>query len=134
MHPVDIDTERPVVFVAEDEYDELSRWAQSSHHPAAHLLERELSRAVLVKAGEPCTSFVRLNSLVEYKDLVSGRTRTVQLVAPGNANADENRISILSPAGAALLGLKVDDTFGWTTEDGRPRLLIVNRVQAGAHD
>jgi transcription elongation GreA/GreB family factor len=68
--------------------------------------------------------FVRLNSIVEYTDLLSGRTRKLSLVLPHEADIDQNRISVTTPVGAALLGLTPGQSFSWTTDDGRPHALV----------
>jgi regulator of nucleoside diphosphate kinase len=121
-------TEKPPIRVSEAEYEQLTAWAEGSSAPGAALLRRELDRAVLVKEGAPGAPFVRLNSPVEFEDLLSGRRRKVVLVAPGAADMDQDRLSVLAPAGAALLGLGVGDAFGWVGEDGRPRVLAVTGV------
>lgn len=122
----------PPVYVAEDEFDQLSQIAAAAASAAAGLLRAELARAVVVAAeGEP-RCFARLSSEVEYEDLTSGKVRTVELARPEAADLDEGRISVLSPVGAALLGLTPGATFSWTTEDGRPRLLRVRRVAGRA--
>jgi regulator of nucleoside diphosphate kinase len=51
----------------------------------------------------------------------------VTLVEPQEADMDESRLSVLDPAGAALLGLRPGDAFSWTVE-GRSQLLTVERV------
>lgn len=117
---------KPPVYVLEADYEVLSRIADSSS-PGGELLSRELERATLVKEGEGPRAFVRLNSTVEFSDLTSGRSRTVTVVLPDQADVGRNRLSVLAPAGAALLGLTPGDRFSWSVES-RPRLLVVNRV------
>lgn len=121
--------EKPPIYVAEADYERLSNLARVSDAPGALLLSQELDRALVVAAdaAEP-TPFVRLGSWVEYRDLASGRARAVQVVIPEAADIDQQRLSVLSPVGAALIGLSVGDTFGWTAEDGRPRVLSVQWV------
>jgi regulator of nucleoside diphosphate kinase len=122
---------KPPIFVLDTDYEQLSKLAIESGSPGSVLLIQELERATVVKEGEGPPAFVRLNSTVEFTDLVSGRTRTVTLVSPGEADMDENRLSVLAPAGAALLGLGPGATFSWTV-GGRPRVLVVNRGFDGA--
>jgi regulator of nucleoside diphosphate kinase len=118
----------PPVFVADAEFEALCEFANGAFSPGAALLQQELERATIVSRDEGPNDFVRLNATVEFTDLVSARTRTITLVAPGEADMDVNRLSVLAPAGAALLGLRPGDTFRWTTFDGRPRSLAVNRI------
>jgi regulator of nucleoside diphosphate kinase len=114
----------PPIFVAEADYEALSKMANHSTSPGAALLRQELERATVVTDGD---GFVRLNATVEFTDLTSGRRRIVTLVGPGEANMDANRLSVTAPAGAALLGLRPGDVFTWTF-DGRRRVLSVNRI------
>lgn len=48
-----------------------------------------------------------------YLDRSTGRVRTVELVLPEHSNAGEGRVSVLSPLGAALLGLAEGALFRW---------------------
>ena len=50
---------------------------------------------------------VTMNSLVRYEDRTTGTTRDVQLVYPDDADAANGKVSVLSPLGNALLGLRV---------------------------
>lgn len=125
-------TTKPKVFVTETDYERLWNLAGDSSAPGARLLRQELERATVVKDTPARSDFVRVNSTVEFADLVTGRVRRVVLVEPQDADIDADRLSILSPAGAALLGLRAGDAFAWTTADGRARALVVNRVVAEA--
>lgn len=126
MHTSEL--QKPTVFVAETEFDRLANLAAGSHAAGAELLAEELDRAVVVDESETPQPFVRLNSWVEYVDLLSGRTRTVQVSLPEAADMDENRVSVVTPVGAALIGLTAGASFGWTMKDGRPRVLTIVRV------
>jgi regulator of nucleoside diphosphate kinase len=120
-------TARPPIYVAEADFDDLSQLTADPASPGAALLAEELARATVVRTGEGPPAFVRLGSKVEFKDLMSDRVHTVTLVAPAQADMKASRLSVLAPAGAALIGLTPGDVFSWTV-DGRPRLLVVNRV------
>ncbi len=50
----------------------------------------------------------RLGSTVTYTELPSGTRRSVRVVTPPNADANEGRVSVPSPIGCALLGHGVD--------------------------
>jgi regulator of nucleoside diphosphate kinase len=123
---------KPQVRVAEADYERLWDLAGDSSAPGATLLRQELERATVVSDGHPPLPFIRLHSKVEFADLLSGRVRKVTLVEPHAADIDEDRLSVLAPAGAALIGLSPGDTFSWTVDGGRPRVLVVNRVTEGS--
>ena len=118
----------PVVHVSEPDYERLEGLAQADGSPGVRLLRRELERAVVLPEAELPAGCARLGSWVEYVDLLQGRVRTVQLVMPALADVDAGRLSVASPVGAALLGLRPEDTFGFTSEAGRPRVVVVHRV------
>ena len=119
---------KPSVYVTESEYERLSNLAESGSTRGASILGDELARAVVIKDGEFPRSFVRLHSFVEFSDLTTGRTRRVQIVLPDEADIDQDRLSVVTPVGAALIGLSVGDTIGISTEDGRPHVLEVRSV------
>jgi regulator of nucleoside diphosphate kinase len=83
-----------------------------------------------VRARVP-DSVVAMNSTVEFLDDAHGETRTVQLVYPGEADIAVNKVSVLSPVGAGLLGLKAGQSIQWPDRDGRLRALRVLKVSRG---
>ena len=118
----------PPVYVAESQYNELFAFAAVSRAAGAPLLREELGRAVLVADDRDSGAFVRLGSTVRYRDLMSGRERTVQIVPPALGDIEQNRLSVLTPAGAALLGLAAGACLRWAGEDARPRAVEVLEV------
>lgn len=126
------DLQKPTIRVADADYERLANLARSSETEGAALLSRELERARVVSDAQTVDepAFVRLGSLVEYADLVSGRVRRVEVTIPETADIDQDRLSVLSPIGAALIGLSAGDTLSWTSDDGRPRVVVVNWVGA----
>lgn len=89
--------------------------ARNSSEVAEYLSE-ELTRAEVVSDAD--THFAQMGSYVTYRDDTSGKTRTVQLVYPADANIDQQRISILTPIGAALIGLRPAQSIAWPSPDG----------------
>ena len=80
---------------------------EQSNTPAAELLDWELHRAVIVDQRSVSPDVVTMNSEVVYEDFATGARRTVRLVYPWDADASRGWISVLSPIGSALLGLRV---------------------------
>lgn len=124
---------KPSVYVTESEFERLSNLAASSATTGASLLGDELVRAIVLKDGEFPRAFVRLRSFVEFTDLMTGRSRRVQIVLPEEADIDQDRLSVLTPVGAALLGLTAGDSIGMYTDDGRSHVLRVGTVER-AHE
>jgi regulator of nucleoside diphosphate kinase len=120
---------KPLIFVAETEFELLVGLARSYRSTAAELLRQELDRAVVLGDTEPSPTFIRLGARVAYLDLPSGRIRTVRLVRPEAADIDEGALSVLTTAGAALLGLSPGDSFSVTMDDGREHVLVVIDVE-----
>ena len=123
---------KPPVFVADTEYERLANLAESVDSRGARLLGEELARATVLSGDFP-RSVVRLQSKVEFTDLTTGRTRTVEVVLPEAADIDQQRLSVLSPVGAALIGLQAGESIGMRTEDGRSHVLVIVNVEA-AHE
>lgn len=120
---------KPTIYVAEAEYERLTNLAEANPTRGGALLGDELVRAIVLKPGDHPREFVRLHSRVEFSDLMTGRTRQVQIVPPDEADIDQDRLSVVAPVGAALLGLTRGGSIGITTEDGRSQILQVNRVE-----
>lgn len=120
---------KPSVYVTGSEFERLSNLAASSSTRGATLLGDELARAIVIKDGASRRVFVRLHSVVEFTDVMTGRTRRVQVVPPDEADIDDNRLSVCAPVGAALLGLTAGDSIGMSTEDGRSHVLRVDAVE-----
>lgn len=120
---------KPSVYVTESDFERLSNLAASSDTRGASMLGDELVRAIVLKDGSSRRNFVRLNSVVEFTDLMTGQTRRVQVVPPQEADIDQNRLSVLAPVGAALVGLTAGDSIGMSTDDGRSRVLRVDTVE-----
>lgn len=94
----------------------------------AELLEEELTRASIVPDEGLPSDVVAMNSKVRFKDLYSGKESDITLVYPHEANIDEGKISILTPIGSALIGLKVGQTIRWPFPNGFEKKIQVLEV------
>jgi regulator of nucleoside diphosphate kinase len=119
----------PIIFVADTDFDMLLGLACRQTSSAAELLRRELDRAIILDDTEPAPPYVRLNARVAYLELPAGRIHTVRLVRPDAAEMEEAALSILTTAGAALLGLSAGDSFSVTMDDGSEHVLVVIDVE-----
>ena len=119
---------RPPIQVSETDADRLFLLIDRAPADTCGLRE-ELERAQ-VRACVPA-SVVAMNSMVEFLDDAHGATRTVQLVYPAQADIAANKVSVLSPVGAGLLGLKAGQSIQWPDRDGRLRALRVLKVSRG---
>jgi regulator of nucleoside diphosphate kinase len=69
-----------------------------------------------------------MGSVVEFRSNTSQQGK-VTLVFPGEADIAKGRISILTPIGAALIGLSSGQSIAWTARDGRKHELTVVSVE-----
>ena len=87
------------------------------------LLE-ELDRAVIVDPRNMPGDVITMNSRAEMRDLDSGETVAFTLVFPSEANIDEEKISVLAPIGAGMLGYRIGDQFEWKVPGGLRRMKV----------
>ncbi|MCC7254236.1 nucleoside diphosphate kinase regulator [Hyphomicrobium sp.] len=95
----------------------------------ARVLLAEMERADIVPDARVPETVVRMNSRIAF-EIDGGGRREGELVFPGEANIDEGKISVLTPIGAALIGLSPGQTMLVTGVDGRRHKLTVISVEA----
>jgi regulator of nucleoside diphosphate kinase len=88
----------------------------------------ELSRAHVVDADRIAPNIVTMHSEVVFRDEESGRERTVTLVYPNEHAAHDAALSVLTPLGAALVGLAEGQTMSFETSDGTARHVTIVKV------
>ena len=77
-----------------------------------------LDSAELVPSHEVQPDVVTMRSQVLLADLVSRETFALTLCYPSEANASAGFVSVLSPVGASLIGLRIGDIARWRTPHG----------------
>jgi regulator of nucleoside diphosphate kinase len=117
-------TQLPPIAVTTTDFDRLRALSQASTAAAA-FLAREIERARLIEPEAAGDRLVTMNSRVRYRDDVTGQERVVTLVYPGDADIDAGRISVLTPVGAALIGLSAGQSIEWEQPSGGLRSLTV---------
>jgi regulator of nucleoside diphosphate kinase len=118
----------PPIVLRTDEAHRLSTLANSSmalFPRVAYFLARETERAKVVTDDCDLHDVVRMGSQVRYCDDKTGDVRDVVLVYPHEADISLKRISVLTPVGAALIGLSVGQTIEFQTPGPRKRSLRV---------
>jgi regulator of nucleoside diphosphate kinase len=65
-----------------------------------------------------------MNSLVQVRDLRTGKTDSFLLAYPQDADPQLHKISVLSPLGMAVIGERVGSTVEWEFPSGVKRLKI----------
>ncbi|SFT27596.1 nucleoside diphosphate kinase regulator [Methylobacterium sp. yr668] len=91
-------------------------------------LAEELDRAAVVAPQALPPRVVTMHAEVSYRDDVTDQVGRMKLVYPGEEDAEGHAISVLSPVGAALVGLSERQSIRWRTPSGGFRGLTVLRV------
>lgn len=87
-------------------------------------LLQELERARVVDDGKVPEDIVRMGSTVRYRT-DSGQEPQVTLVYPVDADIAEGRISVMTPVGTALIGLRVGQSITWRDRANKRHMLTV---------
>ena len=122
----------PQIIVSNADYERLTDLATASLErlpEVANELLSEMDRAKVVQDGSVPDNVVRMGSTVTFKS-DDGNTRTLKLVYPADESLDDHRISIMTPVGAALIGLSEGQSISWTARDGKHHRLTVTKVKA----
>jgi regulator of nucleoside diphosphate kinase len=121
----------PQIIVSNADYERLTDLATASLErlpEVANELLSEMDRAKVVQDGSVPDNVVRMGSTVTFKSDDSN-TRTFKLVYPAEESLDEHRISVMTPVGAALIGLAEGQSISWAARDGRRHELTVEKVK-----
>jgi regulator of nucleoside diphosphate kinase len=100
---------------------------------ASAALLTELERADVLPETAMPADVIRIGSIIEF-EVDDGRRLKVQLVLPENADINAGKISVLTPVGAALIGLSPGQAMEWSGNDGKERLLTVLAVSRPQSD
>jgi regulator of nucleoside diphosphate kinase len=106
----------------------LSSLTSGSMAEVCEYLREELDRAHVLPAEELCADIVSIGCEVEFRDEQTGKSQKVILVYPLDADIAHRRVSVLTPVGAALLGLSINQTISFRTRTGERRQLTVLKV------
>jgi regulator of nucleoside diphosphate kinase len=130
-NPVAPETALPPLHVIDNEYDAIAELAlriEPSQPELSRRLMAELERADVHAADDLPHGVVSLYARVDFVDEGSGARRSVQLVMPADADIAANKVSILTPVGAGLIGMREGREILWPDRDGRPRGLRIVSV------
>lgn len=120
----------PQIIVSNADYERLTDLASASLErlpDVANELLSEMDRARVVDAAAVPPDVVRMGSTVTFTS-DDGNKRTLTLVYPADESLDQHRISVMTPVGAALVGLAEGQSISWTARDGRRHELTVLKV------
>jgi len=107
---------RPPLMMTETDADKITDLALAARDRAGQvssLLLDEIDRADIVAPDALPSDVISMSSTVEFIDEGTGVGRTIQLVYPHEADIEQGRISILTPVGAGLIGLREGQSIAW---------------------
>jgi regulator of nucleoside diphosphate kinase len=122
---------KPRIALSADDYERLSMLAHVARNRMPDLadeLAEEIGRAHVLAKGRHPKHTVCMNSEVEFRDETTGKARKVTLVYPEDADISRDRISVLTPVGTALIGLRTGQSITWEAPSGEIRELTVLRI------
>lgn len=121
----------PPILLCESDADRIADLAvgvQVRLPQVSAMLLKEIERARVVKDGALPADVVAMGSRVRFRDETTGTERTVRLVYPHEADIAASKVSILTPIGAGLIGLREGQSIRWEDRDGHPKVLQVIAV------
>ncbi|ASP87065.1 nucleoside diphosphate kinase regulator [Sinorhizobium meliloti] len=136
MSSIMVSSNLPLPLIGATDYRLLSRLAYQAlsrdFDIAAELIEK-LERPCVLPDDQVPPDVVRIGSIVTC-EVEDGPRRTFSLVYPDDVDAEEGRISVLTPVGVALLGLRPGQAVEWFSRDGQRNHLTVVRVEDDVKD
>ena len=84
----------------------------------------ELKSAKILPSKSFPDKVVAINTSIKVKEVESNQEFQFSLVAPQDAKIKNNKLSVLSPIGLALVGYNVGDEVQWEMPDGLKKYVI----------
>lgn len=122
---------KPPLIVGDADHRHLVSLALAMEKSSPDVSERllaELDRAKVVPQRKVPADTVQMGSTVLFSTDSAGERR-VTLVLPGEADINAGRISVMTPIGAALIGLTTGQSIRWQARDGREQKIAVLSVE-----
>lgn len=88
-------------------------------------LKERIKNAIVIERGT--SGAIQLGSTVRFN--LAGKEKTYEILGPQEANPSRGKISHLSPLGAALIGKKIGEKFGYVSPDGSTNLIEILEVK-----
>lgn len=117
----------PTITVSKLDVARLEALLSDTHGEVAEGLEEELLRANVVAPQDMPTDVVTMNSRIRCREQGRGREMCLTLVYPQDSGPE--RVSILAPVGAALLGMSEGQNIDWPAPNGKTLKLEILAVE-----
>lgn len=122
---------RPPIHMIDTEVEALTNLALAAEErlpQVSALLLDEIARATVHSASRIPANVITMHAMVRFIDQASGKENSYQLVYPKEADISAGRISILTPVGAGLIGLREGQSILWPDREGNERELKIMAV------
>ena len=122
------------ILISDTDHDRLTGLARALLDRAPETAEEllsEMDRAVVTDAAAMPVGVVRMGSIVTVRS-EGGESQRLMLVYPGEADIAQNKISVLTPMGTALIGASVGQAVCWSSRGGRELSVTVEAVDTPA--
>jgi regulator of nucleoside diphosphate kinase len=122
----------PAIVLGKADHAKLNELASAGLDRMPELAEKllgELDRARVVEDKKVPEDVVRMGSRVTYRTS-DDKEIWVILVYPADANIDEGKISVMTPIGTALIGLRKGQSITWRDRANKRHMLTVLEVEA----
>ncbi len=106
-----------------------SRLTKLADHRLPPVLDDLLAQADITSSRSVRADVVTMYSRVELVDVHTHRRQVVTLCYPQDAEPAAGFISVLSPVGISLLGLRAGDVARWQTPHGEECAAVIESIQ-----
>lgn len=89
-------------------------------------LKTELDQAEIVDSDCVPDDVITMNSTVQLRDPQTDEVDTYTLVYPKDADIAQDKLSILTPIGTAILGYRTGDEIKWRVPKGTRKVVVDN--------
>jgi len=115
--------------IKNSDFEKLQNLFKKNTTAALELLEAEITSAQVVMDKKLPIDVVAMGSTVRFKRKDNGEETVITLVYPHEANVEQKKISILTPVGSALIGLRTGGEIAWPMPNGKVSHLEVVAVE-----
>lgn len=126
----------PSIAMTDKDIDALRNLIQTSSHlrpEVAEFLAHEIDRADRIDCAYSMLDYVTLGSWVLYRLDPPGEIRFSKLEFSPADTTITAQLQVATPIGAALIGLRQDQSIAWRTRDGKIERLAVLMILPPAH-
>jgi regulator of nucleoside diphosphate kinase len=114
-----------IILMSKVDYQRINSFIEKMKPIESDQLELELDRAQLVEASEMPSDVITMNSEIVYLDLDLEQEQKVKLVYTLKSDLEIHQVSILSPLGTALIGLKKGEEYSFLTRNGKKKSIRI---------